>query len=333
MASNPPAIGPLLTGFWISQSIYAAAKLGIADLLAGGPQTADELASATKTQPMALYRLLRALASVGVFREDERRRFVNTPTSETLRGDVPGSQRAMAIMLGEEHYHAWSEIMHSIRTGESGFEKVYQQPIFDWLSAHPEQAAVFDSAMVSVHGRETAAMIDAYDFSNIGVLADVGGGNGSVLREVLARHPNMRGLLCDLPGVIERAQPLIAQSGLGDRLQTAVTDFFQEVPTGADAYLMRHIIHDWDDEESLRILKNVRRAVSADGRLLVVEGVIPPGNEPSFTKLLDLNMLVLPGGQERTAEEYRTLFESAGFRLASITPTHSEVSVIEGRPA
>ena len=152
--------------------------------------------------------------------------------------------------------------MHSIRTGESGFEKVYQQPIFDWLSAHPEQAAVFDSAMVSVHGRETAAMIDAYDFSTIGVLADVGGGNGSVLREVLARHPNMRGMLCDLPGVIERAQPLIAQSGLGDRLQTAVTDFFQEVPTGADAYLMRHIIHDWDDEESLRILKNVRRAVS-----------------------------------------------------------------------
>jgi hypothetical protein len=333
MASNSPAIGPLLTGFWISQSIYVAAKLSIADLLAGGPQTADELAAATKIQPRALYRLLRALASVGVFREDERRRFANTHASETLRSDVPGSQRAMAIMLGEEHYHAWGEILYSIQTGESGFEKVYQQPIFDWLSAHPEQAAVFDQAMVSVHGRETAAMIDAYDFSTIGVLADVGGGNGSVLREVLARHPQLRGLLCDLPGVIERAKPLIAAAGLGDRLQTAVTDFFQQVPTGADAYLMRHIIHDWDDEESLRILKNVRRAVGADGRLLIVEGVIPPGNEPNFSKLLDLNMLVMPGGQERTAAEYRALFESAGFHLASITPTRAEVSILEGRPA
>jgi hypothetical protein len=332
MAANAPTIGPLLSGYWISQSIYVAAKLGIADLLAGGPQTADELAATTKTHAKSLYRLLRALASVGVFREDERRRFVNTPTSETLRADVPGSQLAMAILLGEEHYHAWGEVMHCVRTGESGFEKVYKQPIFDWLSAHPEQAAVFDQAMVSVHGRETGAMIDAYEFSTIGVLADIGGGNGSVLREVLARHPKMRGLLCDLPGVVERAKPLIAQSGLADRLQTAVTDFFKEVPKGADAYLMRHIIHDWDDEESLQILKNVRRAVSANGRLLIVEGVVPAGNEPSFTKLLDLNMLVLPGGQERTADEYRTLFEAAGFRLASITPTHSEVSVIEGRP-
>jgi hypothetical protein len=161
----------------------------------------------------------------------------------------------------------------------------------------------------------------------------VGGGNGSLLRAVLARYPAMRGILCDLAGVIERAGPLVDAAGLGDRVRTVVTDFFAEVPGGADAYLMRHIIHDWDDDESLCILRNVRRAIGRDGRLLLVEGIVPPGNDASFTKLLDLNMLVLPGGKERTEAEYRQLYEAAGFRLTAIVPTRAEVSVIEGRPA
>ncbi len=327
------ALGSMISGYWISQSIYAAAKLGLADLIHAGPKTAAELATATDTQPEALYRLLRALASLGIFREDADRRFAMTPTAELLRSDVPGSQRAMAIMTGEEHFACWGELLYSVRTGQNAFEKIYGEPIFNWLSKHPEQAAVFDAAMVSVHGRETSAMLDAYDFSGVGVLADVGGGNGSVLCGVLERHRQLHGMLCDLPGVIERAEPLIAQAGLADRLKTVPTNFFEAVPAGADTYLMRHIIHDWNDQQSQTILRNTRRAMKSSGRLLIVEGIIPPGNEPNFSKLLDLNMLVIPGGKERTETEYRDLFSASGFQLTKITPTAGGVSVIEGRPA
>ncbi|MGD9720361.1 MAG: methyltransferase [Pirellulales bacterium] len=332
---SQPAAAPLaqvLTSYWISQSVYVAAKLGLADLLHKGPQTAEQLAAACGAQPAALYRLLRALASAGFFREDDQRRFSITPAADPLRADAENSQRALALMMGEEHFHCWGELLYSVQTGEPAFEKIYGAPIFDWLSQHPEQAAIFDQAMVAIHGRETAAMLDAYDFSTIRVLADVGGGNGSLLRTVLGRHAQLRGMLCDLPGVIERARPLIAAAGLSDRLQTHATNFFAAIPQGADAYLMRHIIHDWDDDESQRILRNVRQAMPADGRLLLVESVIPAGNDPGFAKLLDLNMMVIPGGKERTAAEYRELFQASGFHLASITPTRADVSVIEGRP-
>lgn len=330
--SNKPTLGPLLTAYWTSQCIYVAAKLGLSDLLHAEPQTPAQLAAATGMLPEPLYRLLRALASVGVYAEQPDGRFAMTPLAEDLRSDVPGSQRALALMIGEEHYFAWGELLHCIRTGQSGFEKVYGEPIFDWLSKHPDQAAVFDQAMVSVHGRETAAMIDAYDFSQLGTLADVGGGNGSLLREVLARTPGLTGWLCDLPGVLQRAQPLIAASGLADRMRTIPTNFFEEVPAGANAYLMRHIIHDWTDEQSVQILGNVRKAIGPGGRLLLVEMVITPGNEPSMAKMLDLNMMVVPGGKERTEAQYRALYEAAGFRLERIVPTASEVSVIEGLP-
>ena len=332
-SAPPTMISSLLIGYWTSQSVYVAAKLGLADLIhQHGPQTAGELAKATSTHAESLYRLLRALASVGVFREDAENRFGMTPLAEQLRSDVEGSQRAFAMMVGEEHYASWGELLYSIQTGKTAFEKIYGMPIFDWMADHPEQAATFDAAMVAVHGRETSAMLDAYDFSSIGTLADVGGGNGSVLRGILARFPKLRGMLCDLPGVVERAKPLIAKAGLQDRLQTVPTNFFESVPAGADAYLMRHIIHDWADRESLVILKNIRRVIRPDGRLLVVEGIVPSGNDPSFTKILDLNMLVIPGGKERTEDEYRKLYEEAGFKLNSITPTKSDVSVIEGRP-
>ena len=325
-------LGQLLSGYWVSQAIYAAAKLGLADLVRDNPQTAEQLATATQTQAGPLYRLLRALASVGVFREDEQHRFALTPLAEQLRADAPNSQKALAIMCGEEHYVSWSEILYSLRTGKPAFDKIYGKGVFDWLSTHPEQAAVFDQAMVDIHGRETEAMLDAYDFSTIGVLADVGGGNGSLLRGVLARHKNMQAMLCDLPGVIERATPLIAAAGLSDRMRTVATNFFEKVPAGGDAYLMRHIIHDWDDEKSLVILRNVRQALRPEGKLLLIESVIRPGNEPHPAKLLDLNMLVIPGGQERTEAEYRRLFDASGFRLASITPTKSAIDVVEARP-
>jgi hypothetical protein len=331
MTPNP--LTSMMTGYWISQSIYVAAKLGLADLVHKGPQTAQQLATATQTEPAALYRLLRALASVGIFREDEQRRFAMTPAAEPLQSDIKDSQRPLALLMGEEHFACWGQLLHSVRTGHNAFEKIYGEPIFNWLAKHPEQAKIFDEAMVAVHGRETGAMLEAYDFSEIGVLADVGGGNGSVLRGVLERYPAMRGMLCDLPGVIERAKSSIAAAGLADRLQAMPTDFFAAVPPGADAYLMRHIVHDWNDEQCLQILGNVRRAIASAGRLLVVESVIPPGNDAGFAKLLDLNMLVIPGGKERTEVEYRELYSAAGFRLTKITPTRADVSVIEGRPA
>ncbi|HEV3137197.1 MAG TPA: methyltransferase [Pirellulales bacterium] len=328
----PNVLASMMTGYWISQSIYVAAKLALPDLLKKGPQTAEQLAAATKTQPGALYRLLRALASLGFFREDHERRFALEPLAEPLCSDAKNSQRSLAIMTGEEHFACWGELLYSVRTGHNAFEKIYGEPIFGYLSKHPEQAQIFDEAMVGVHGRETGAMLDAYDFSAIGTLADVGGGNGSVLRAVLQKYSRMQGMLCDLPDVIERAKPLVAAAGLANRLQTIPTDFFAEVPAGADAYLMRHIIHDWNDEQSLQILRNVRRAIGATGRLLLVETAIPPGNDPSFAKLLDLNMLVIPGGKERTETEYLELYSAAGFRLTQITPTGADVSVIEGHP-
>jgi hypothetical protein len=321
----------MISGYWTTQAVYVAAKLGIADLLAQGARTVDDLAGATNVHAPSLYRLLRGLASMGVFADDGTQRFSLTPLAECLRSDVPGSQRALAIMSGEEHYHAWGELLYSIQTGRIAFDKIYGMPVFEFLSKNLEQAKVFDAAMVGVHGRETAAMTDAYDFSAFGVLADIGGGNGSLLTTVLKKHPALRGILYDLPGVTQRALGSLQSAGVADRCTVIGGSFFESVPVGADAYLMRHIIHDWDDEKATTILRNVHQAMSPQGRLLVVEGVIPAGNDPCFGKLLDLTMLTLPGGKERTEDEYRALFRAGGFELTRVVPTRAEVSVIEGK--
>lgn len=328
--SPPEQMGRLLTGYWLTQAVYVAAKLGIADLLTSGPRSAADLALATRVHAPSLYRLLRALASVGVFVEQDGQRFALTPLAECLR-DAPGSQRSLALMVGEEQYRAWGELLHCVTTGQTAFDKQYGMPLFDFLAQHPDKAKVFDEAMVGVHGRETAAMLDAYDFSDLGLLVDIGGGNGSLLTGVLQRHPKLRGILYDLPGVAERAKANIAAAGLSERCQVVGGSFFESVPSGADAYLLRHIIHDWDEQKCLQILGCVHRAIGPQGKLLLVEGVVPPGNGPSFTKLLDLAMLVVPGGKERTAGEYEALFATGGFSLTRIVPTKAEVSVIEGR--
>jgi hypothetical protein len=220
-----------------------------------------------------------------------------------------------------------------VKTGETGFERVYGKPIFDYLSEHPEQAKIFDAAMTAIHGHETQAMIEAYDFSALGTLVDVGGGNGSLLCTVLEQNPRLRGVLYDLPGVVARAQENIKARGLADRCTTVGGSFFDAVPPGGDAYLLRHIIHDWYDDRASIILRHCRKAMKPNGRLLVIETVVPPGNDPGFVKLLDLNMLVIPGGTERTEDEYRTLYASCDFRLARIVPTRADVAVIEGVPA
>lgn len=320
----------MISGYWVSQAIYAAAKFDIADQLKDGPRDIAQLANATDTNADALYRLLRALASVGIFEEISPRRFQLTPIAEFLRSDVPGSKRALSLMMGSEQFRAWCEIEHSIRTGEIAFDKVFGQPIFDYLARHPDKAAIFDAAMVGIHGRETDDVLNAYDFSGIKLLADIGGGNGSKLVRMLERHPHMQGILFDLPHVVERAQKSVAAAGMSDRCRCEGGSFFEAVPTGADAYLMRHIIHDWNDEQCRTILRNIHAAMPDDGKLLVVESVIPPGNEPFGGKLLDLVMLLVPGGKERTAEEYAELFESAGFALSRIVSTAGEISVIEG---
>lgn len=322
-------IDRMITAYWISQAIYAAAKFGIADELKDGPKSVEQLAEATSTNADALYRLLRALASKGIFAEGEPRQFSLTPLAEPLRSDVPGSKRALALMSGDEQFRAWAEIEYSIQTGEIAFDKVYGKPIFDYLGENPDKAKIFDAAMVGIHGRESDIILEAYDFSGINVVADIGGGNGSQITGILKRHTAMRGILFDLPHVIERARERIETAGLADRCELVGGSFFESVPEGADAYMMRHIIHDWDDEKSLTILRNCHRAMSSDSRLLVVESVIPRGNEPFGGKLLDLVMMLIPGGKERTEDEYRALFGKAGFELTRIIPTTTEISIVE----
>ena len=321
----------MITSYWTAQSIHVAAKLKLADLVNDGPKTAAQLAQLTKTHPQALYRLLRALASVGIFSEEADGRFSMTPMGECLR-DVHGSMYAVAMMMGDEHYHSWGELLYSIQTGKPAFDHLYGKPVFDWLSEHAEQAKIFDAAMTGFHGPETQAMIDAYDYAGVNTLVDIGGGNGTVLSAVLKKNPAVKGILYDLPGVIDRANKNLADAGLTSRCQTIGGSFFDAAPPGGDAYQMRHIIHDWTDEQCHTILGHIRKVIPATGRLLVIEMVIKPGNVPQPAKWLDLNMMVIPGGRERTEVEYRDMYAKAGFRLERVVPTPTEVSVIEGRP-
>jgi hypothetical protein len=329
----PLAMRQMLTGYWTAQCLYVAAKLELADRVKDGPKASAELAAATGTDADALYRILRALASVGVFVEDGQGRFGLTPLAACLRRDVAGSQWALAVMMGEEHYRAWTELLYSVRTGKPAFDHLYGRPIFDYLADHPDAARTFDGAMTGVHGAETAAMLDAYDFAGVGTLVDVGGGNGSLLIATLQRNAALRGVLYDRPDVVGRARETVRAAGLEGRCRLVGGNFFESVPEGGDAYLMRHIIHDWDDVRCQVILGHCRRAVGPGGRLLIVDTVIPPGNDPSFAKFLDVNMLVIPGGRERTEAQYRDLLGAAGFRLARVVPTRMEVDIIEAVPA
>ena len=319
----------MISGYWSSQVLYVIAKLGLADLLKQGPKTAEELASATHTHPRSLYRLLSSSVSLGLFAEDEQKRFSLTPLSDWLQSDVPGSQRATAVIVGDLLYRAWGELLYSVQSGSVAFEKVHGMAFFDYLSKNPEQASVFDEA-VGMHAWATTAILEAYDFSGIQVLADIGGGNGSAIKAILKKYPGMRGILFDMPVVAERAKGNIQAAGLANRCQVIGGSFFESVPSGAHAYIMRHVIHDWDDEKSARILKNVHGAMGKDGKLLLAEYVMPPGNTPSMARGSDLVMLVISGGKERTEEDFRALYERAGFCLTKIVPTKAGICVIEG---
>ena len=324
----------MIVGYRLSQALHVAAKLGIADLLAEGPRRAEDLAGVTGSHPSSLYRVLRLLASEGVFEELEEGQFTLTPLAEPLRSDAPNSLRARAIFDGEEwNWHPWGNLLHSTKTGGSAFDHTYGVAVFDYLKETPEAATSFDSLMAAQTRPWAISVADAFDFADIGTLVDVGGGYGVLLAAILTAHPHLKGVLIDQPHVVAGAGPKLEEAGLAGRCETVAGDFFQSVPDGGDAYILKHVLHDWDDDRCVSILGNCRRAISNEDRLLVIEILIAPGNEPGYGKYLDLNMLVLTKGRERTEEQYRTLFEAAGFTLSRVVATRSELSIIEGGPA
>ena len=322
----------LATGYIASSALYVAVKLRIADLLAGGPRPVGDLAVAAGANEDALYRVLRSLSSLGVFEETGARTFANNLASASMRSGVPGSTQPMALWMSDPfHFRVYADIMHSVTTGQPAVEKTMGMPVFEYFPRNPELSEVFNDAMTAFSAFVVPAAIEAYDFSGIGVLVDVAGGHGQVLASILAKHPRMRGVLFDLEHVIAGAVPRLEAAGLAGRCTTVSGDFFKAVPEGGDAYIMKHIIHDWDDGKALQILANIKRAMNPGGRVILLESVLTPANQPDFGKLIDLEMLLMPGGRERTSEEFHALFERAGFAVTRIVPTKSPLSVIEAR--
>lgn len=324
----------LLTGKWVSCAISAAAELGVADHLIAGERNVEDLARLTSSHAPSLYRLMRALASLGIFRETSAQAFALTPMAECLRSDAPDSVRTLARFFSmPAMWSAWGEILHCVKTGETGLMKAFGSPNpFEYLKDHPDQAAIFDGAMTDLSRLNAPAIAQAYDFGKLRRLVDIAGGHGLLLGTILHRYTNLQGVLFDLPQVIERARQHPGHLP-ADRCEMVAGSFFEKVPQGADGYMMQHIIHDWDDERSVAILRNIRGAMDPSGRVLVVENVIPEGNAPSFGKLMDLEMLMAPGGRERTEAEYRDLFTAAGFRVQQIHSTYAPQSIIEAVPA
>jgi hypothetical protein len=320
--------------YWTSRLLYAAAHLGLADHLAQTPKTAAELAEPTATDAPSLYRLLRTLASFGIFTEDPAHRFALTPLGEALKTGAAGSVRSTVLTMAGDFFTPTNEqVLYSIRTGQSGFEKAFGMPLFEWLGDHPAEAAMFNDAMVGIHGAEPAAVAAAYDFSEFATITDIGGSTGNLLTTILGRHARPHGILYDLPHVVRDAPALIKNRGLTDRVSIEAGSFFEHVPPGSDAYLLSHIIHDWSEAQCLTILGNCRRAMKPAARLLIIEMVLAAGDAPHPGKLLDIIMLAIPGGQERTEPEYHDLLDKAGFRLTRVVPSQSAASVVEAVPA
>lgn len=320
----------MMSGGIVAQSLSTVAEFGIADLLVHGPRSTATLAAAVHVGESRLHRLLRFLASLGVFHESPHG-WSLTPLGDLLRSDVPDSMRAGARMMGRIA-PATIRLADNVRTGTCAYSLAFGKPIFEDLSEKPEDAAIFDAAMKSFHGGETDAVLNAYSFDGVSVLADVGCGSGEVMAATLRRYPEMRGLLFDQAHVMERTRLNMERARLADRCEMHHGNFFDAVPAGADAYTMRHIIHDWQDDRCLTILGNIRRVIPPTGRLLLIETVVPEGNDPSPSKLFDMFMMVFPDGLERTEAQFRALLDASGFSLTEITPTDSPVSVIEARP-
>lgn len=318
------------TGYWLSSLIYTAAKLGIADHLAAGPRTAADLATLTNTNARALHRFMRTLASFGVLSLHDDNTFTLTELGATLKKDAPGSARSTVLTMAcPEFWECFGKIEYSLQTGKPAMEKVFGMNLFEYLAQRPEQAAQFSESMVGIHGGEPPAVAAAYDFSSLGTIVDVGGATGNMLGHILKRHPQPKGVLFDRPHVVANAPALLQAHGVADRVTITPGNFFDSVPEGGDAYILSHIIHDWTEAQCHTILSNCRHAMRPGAKLLIVEFVLPEGNTPHFGKLADMVMLTIPGGEERTAHEYRTLLDAAGFAMTRVVPTASDVSVVE----
>jgi len=324
----------IATGFMASAALQAALKLQIPDRVAAGTKAVNELARDARVDEDALYRIMRALASVGIFDERQPRTFDLTPAGRMLQKGQPGFYDMGLWITSPFHFRVYAEMLFSVTTGTPAAEKVAGMPVFEYL-ARPENkelSGIFNNAMTGFSADVAPAAVDAYDFTGIDVLVDVAGGHGKVLTSILQRYPRMRGILFDLPHVIEGAAPLIAAAGVEGRCATMTGDFFKDVPEGS-AYIMKHIIHDWDDARARMILRNIRTKLlgKANGKLLLLEAVLQPGNAPDLGKLIDLEMLMVPGGRERSESEFRALLASAGFELTRVIPTRSPLSIIEAR--
>jgi hypothetical protein len=317
---------------WMSQAITAAADLGVADALYGGPLPIDELAAKVGADPDALRRLLRALISRGIFVHRGDGRYQLNAMAELLRSDAPVSMAATARFIGaRQHREHWSHLTQAIASGNSVVPTLRGKDFFGYLGDDPEFGQIFNDAMTSMSTASIGPVVDAYDFTPFGTIVDVGGGHGRLLAAILGSAPNAHGVLYDMPEVIAGAAPLLQESGVAERVQLTEGSFFDSVPPGGDAYVLKHIIHDWDDEPSIQILRNVRSAAAAGAALLLIEGVIPEDASQSIAKLMDMEMLLVNNGRERTAGEYRRLFDAAGFRLTRVVDTAASLRIIEAR--
>ena len=326
----------LIAGYWVSRLIYVVAKLGIADLLKDGPRTTGALAAAAGVHAPALYRVLRTLSGYGLFTETKGKCFKLTPLGATLRTDVPASMHAFALMLVEKHvWDAWEQLLFAVRTGQLPFDKIFGMPFYKYLEQHPDDLKVFGESMTSLSGTENPEIAAAYrkihKAAAIRTLVDVAGGHGSLIAMILKEHQTLRGVLFDVPPVIARAgnERHVTAKGVANRCTLVSGDFFESVPKGGDAYILKYILHNWDDESSVKILTNCRGAMNPKGRILVADAVIPPGDKPDWGKLLDIQMMVVVQGKERTKEEFAALFKRAGLKLIRVIPTRCPLSLIE----
>jgi len=323
----------LLSGMWAMQSVATGARLGVFDALAGGPRSADDVAREIHAEPLATFRLLRALASLGTLERKSDGRFALTAAGERLRSGVPGTVRdAFVAEADRVHWRSWEDLAEAVRTGKPRPAQIFGMPGFDYYAQNQAEGEQFGRAMENLSRFVAAALLEAYDFSGVRTVMDVGGGNGALVLAILGRHPAVKGKVADLPYIEPLARATIAASGAAGRCAFEATDFFQKVPKGADLVTLKSVLHDWNDEECVRILKNCRAAIEPDGRILAIEMLVPEEIRPDFVTLMDLNMLVMTGGRERTAKEYQSLYEAAGFGKMRVIPTRSPMSILEARP-
>lgn len=330
----PIAVLDMMTAAMITRAIYTATKFGIADVLNDGPLTAEAIAERVDANPDAVFRLLRTLASRGVFAQQADGRFTLTPLADALRADAPTSVRGIVLFWGDHrHWEHWSQLPYAVQTGQPAVDALRGKPMFDFLADDPEFAAIFNDGMSSVSEIEIGPVLAAYDFTGAGTIVDVGGGHGGLLAAILRKWPQSRGILFDSDSVVEGAPPVLDAAGVAGRCSVIGGSFFESVPSGGDTYVLKHIVHDWDDATALQILRNVRAAMSSSAKLLIVEAVVPDDDREHLSKLLDLEMLVAATGRERTAGQYAELLRSAGFRFTRVIPTAGPSSIVEAEAA